>query len=125
LFLGSQIAVVLSASRSCRRPLSPRKILVLISAEAVNTTVKTRLEILGKLKRKSNYIVTYQGGLRELKDVDSDWYWIYWLKIATTTDDNHWEKLSTGSFLNPLVNSFFVLCLLTNSLRELTGIDWN
>jgi hypothetical protein len=46
--------------------------------------------------------VTCQGGLRELRNVVSDWYWICsLLEITTTTDHNHWEQLSTGSSLNP------------------------
>jgi hypothetical protein len=39
-------------------------------------------------------------------DVDSDYFCIYSLMIASTTDHNRWEQLSNGSFLNPLVNSF-------------------
>jgi hypothetical protein len=56
--------------------------------------------------------VTYKGGFRKLyTDVGSDWNWIYLRKITTTTDHNHWEQLSTGSFLNLLLNSFLMQSL--------------
>jgi hypothetical protein len=53
--------------------------------------------------------------LREIRDVDSDWY---------STNYSHWEHFTTGSFLNPLENSFFVLSLPIHHVHwlELTHI---
>jgi hypothetical protein len=52
--------------------------------------------------------VTYQAGLREF--VDSDWYWIYSLRILVMTDHSNREHLSTDSSLNPLLWSSSLLC---------------
>jgi hypothetical protein len=63
-------------------------------------------------------------------DVDDDWHWIYSVTITTTTDYNHWEQLSIGSFLNPscelvvncfLRRSFLDVLVSFSSLRALTG----
>jgi hypothetical protein len=75
------------------------------------------------------YIVTYQGGLPELYDVDSEWHLDLFAQDYNHADYNNWEHLSNGSFLNPscevqnslLRRCFFYILILTVSLRELTG----
>jgi hypothetical protein len=44
-------------------------------------------------------------------DVDLGWYWLLFAQ-----DYNNWEHLSTGCFLNPLVNSFFVMSGLSSNI---------
>jgi hypothetical protein len=41
--------------------------------------------------------------------VDSYWYWLLFVQDYNHTDYNNGEHLNTVSFLNLLVNSFFVL----------------
>jgi hypothetical protein len=43
-----------------------------------------------------------KAGYVNYSDEDSDW-WL--LEMTTTTDHNHWEQLSTVSFLNLLVST--------------------
>jgi hypothetical protein len=68
----------------------------------------------------SFYIVTYQvgwGGLRELRDVDSDWYLDLFAQVWLITINGN--SLATGSSLNqlqPLVNSWTVQRFLLISL---------
>jgi hypothetical protein len=65
------------------------------------------------------YVVTYQGGIRELKQCGFGLTLGFFAIDYNHTDYKHWEQLSTGSSLNP-----FSFIQHTMELTHLT-LNWN